>query len=527
MTLSSLPIFDLDAGFSVVDIETTGNSSRDGYVIEIGIVNIKKRRITETYQTLVRPPVALPPFITQLTGLSDNDLAAAPPFNKIFVDVKSYLDGNFFVAHNVSFDYGFLKTEFERAGESFYKDRFCTVKLGRKLFPGYKQYNLDALIQRFGVNVQQRHRALGDAMATAEILLKYLHHPNAVEVFTKFARALEKTEKWQERLEPEIMQLPSAKGVYMFKDVNDLPLYIGKSNNIRSRVLSHLREDDIPKKKRLLRYTERFDAIVCSSELESLILESHLIKKHQPFYNVQQIQRKGYVFVKISDDIYPKLLVVDSKIDDGNEYIGPFRSVKFLTYLLDKTQKHLKLCPELMKPKRNQKGFCFSYQLGGCSGACGGGIDPEAYSEHVEEAKTILSYYTRLDKKENIDLFLKSRETKRPELTEMRKALRREKTRMKDIPESYEEKYLIHNPEDRIGYLIVDGLLKKVFAEDELQDVEAIIESAGVKKQKTIEDQDTLDERLTIQRYVRSNRDKLKIISLKTSDRETHGAYLS
>ncbi|MBL7961796.1 DNA polymerase III subunit epsilon, partial [bacterium] len=93
MTLSSLPIFDLDAGFSVVDIETTGNSSRDGYVIEIGIVNIKKRRITETYQTLVRPPVALPPFITQLTGLSDNDLAAAPPFNKIFVDVKSYLDG--------------------------------------------------------------------------------------------------------------------------------------------------------------------------------------------------------------------------------------------------------------------------------------------------------------------------------------------------------------------------------------------------------------------------------------------------
>ncbi|MBL7995835.1 GIY-YIG nuclease family protein [bacterium] len=527
MSLSSLPIFDLDSGFSVVDIETTGNSSRNGYVIEIGIVNIKDRCITESYQTLVRPPIALPPFITQLTGLRDSDLVAAPPFEEITHDIKTYLDGNFFVAHNVSFDYEFLKTEFERAGESFYKDRFCTVKLGRKLFPGYKQYNLDALIERFGVNVQNRHRALGDAMATAEILLKYLHHPNAVDVFTKFARALEKTEKWRERLEPEIMQLPSAKGVYMFKDANDLPMYIGKSNNIRSRVLSHLREDDIPKKKRLLRYTERFDAIVCSSELESLILESRLIKKHQPFYNVQQIQRKGYVFVKITNDTYPKLLVVDSRTDDDGEYVGPFRSAKFIEYLLDKTQKHLKLCPELMKPRRNQKGFCFSYQLGGCSGACGGGIDPEAYSEHIEEAKTILSYYTHMDTKENIDLFLKSREARKPELTELRKSLRREKSRIKDIPESYEEKYMIHDPEDHIGYLIVDGLLKKVFREDELQDIELTLQSTDSDKQKIMENQDTLDERLTIQRYVRSNRNKLKIVSLKTTDRETYGAYLS
>lgn len=525
MSLTSLPIFDLNAGFSVVDIETTGNSSRIGYIIEIGIVNIQDRRITETYHSLIRPPVKIPPFITHLTGICDEDLFHAPSFDEIISDIEKRLEGNFFVAHNVSFDYGFLKSEFQRAGKTFYKDRFCTVKLGRKLFPGHKQYNLDSLIQRFDITCQNRHRALGDAQATAEILLNYLQHPDAVQVFTKFGRALEKKEKWQERLESEIVQLPSGKGVYLFKDVNDLPLYIGKSNNIRSRVLIHLREDDIPKKKRLLRYTVRVDSITCLSELESLILESRLIKKHQPFYNVQQLQRKGYVFAKITNDEYPKLFLVDSRQGDDHEYVGPFRSAKFLEYLLEKIQKHLKLCPELMKPRRNQKGFCFSYQLSGCSGACGGGIDPETYHEHIEEAKAILSYYTRLDTKENIDVFLKSRETKKPELNELRKALRREKNRMKAIPESYDEKYIIIDPHDNIGYLIEDGLLERVFREDELQDLESLSKSAHSRKEN--EDQDILDERLTIQRYVRSNKNKLKIISLRSPSMEKHDAYLS
>ena len=526
MSLTSLPIFDLNAGFSVVDIETTGNSSRNGYIIEVGIVNIKNRCIVETYQSLVHVPVSLPPFISQLTGLQDEDLESAPTFNEITHDIQTHLDGNFFVAHNVSFDYGFLKSEFQRAGVMFYRDRFCTVKLGRKLFPGYKQYNLDALIERFGVHVQNRHRALGDAMATAEILLKYLNHTDAAEVFTKFARSLEKTDKWQERLEPEIIQLPSGKGVYMFKDANGLPLYIGKSNNVRSRVLSHLREDDIPKKRRLLRYTERIDAIECSSELESLILESRLIKKHQPYYNVQQVQRKGYVFAKITEDLYPKIFLVDSNKDDGGEYIGPFRSAKFLEYLLDKIQKYLKLCPELLKPRRNQKGFCFSHQLNNCSGACGAGIEPEVYREDVEEAKAILSHFTHLDSKENIDMFLRSRESKKPELLELRKALQREKKLMNAVPESYAEKYLIVDTHDHVAYLIDHGLLKKIFHEDELSDIHSIDDSILFDNQNIVEDQDTLDERMTVQRYVRSNRSKLKIINLQTANKELQDAHI-
>ena len=525
MSLSSLPFFDLNAGFSVVDVETTGNSSAKGHIIEIGIVNIKDRCITDTYQTLIRPPVGIPSFITQLTGIREEDLVHAPVFEEIIYDIESRLDGNLFVAHNVSFDYSFLKTEFQRAGKPFYKDRFCTVKLGRKLYPGHKHYNLDALIERFGVQVQNRHRALGDAAATAEILLKYLHHPDAVEVFTKFARMLEKKEQWQERLESEIVKLPSGKGVYMFKDANNLPIYIGKSQNIRSRVLSHLRADDIPKKKRLLRYTQSMEAIECGSELESLILESRLIKKHQPYYNVQQLQRKGYVFAKITKDVYPRIFLVESHEDDGCEYVGPFRSVRFLEFLLDKVQKHLKLCPELMKPRRNQKGFCFSYQLNACTGACGKAIAPEDYHEYIEEAIEILSHFTHMHSKENIDVFLRSREMKKPEMNELRRALRREKQRMTVIPESYEEQYLIIDPEDRVGYVIEYGLLKKVLHKEELEDLHLLFGARTEIPEEIIENQDTLDERLTIQRYASANKDKLKIISSQHLPKGINGAY--
>lgn len=519
------PIFDLNAGFSVVDIETTGNSSRDGYIIEIGIVHIRDRQITETYQSLIRPPVPISPFITRLTGIREEDLVHAPTFEEIIYDIESRLDGNFFVAHNVSFDYGFLKTEFQRAGKTFYKERFCTVKLGRKLFPGHQRYNLDALIERFGVCVQNRHRALDDAMATAEILLKYLYHPDAVTVFTKLAKALEKTEQWKEKLETEIAKLPSANGVYMFQDANNLPLYIGKSKNIRSRVLSHLRDDDIPKKKRLLRYTQSIEAFECGSELESLILESRLIKKHQPFYNVQQIQRKGYVFAKITQDMYPKIFMVENQEDDGCDYVGPFRSAKFLAFLLDKVQKHLKLCPELMKPRRNQKGFCFAYQLHGCTGACGEAIDPEDYREHLAEAKAILAHFIRMDSKENIDVFLKSREIKKPEMSELRHALRREKKQRQVLPESYEEQYLIFDPENGTGYFIEHGLLKKTFYGDEPAHYRSMFGSSTVKAEA--ENQDTLDERLTIRRYVSAHRNKLKIVTLQTLHQEEDGAYLS
>lgn len=527
MPLSSLPIFDLNAGFSVVDIETTGNSSRTGHIIEIGIVTIKGRRVTETYHSLIRPPSGISPFVTELTGIREEDLVHAPAFEEIVYDIECRLDGNFFVAHNVSFDYGFLKSEFQRAGKTFYKDQFCTVKLGRKLYPGHKHYNLDALIERFGIHCTQRHRALGDAAATAEILLKYLNHPDAMEVFTKFAKALEKKEQWQERLESEIVKLPSVNGVYMFKDAANLPLYIGKSKNIRSRVLSHLRDDDIPKKKRLLRYTQSMEAIECGSELESLILESRMIKKHQPYYNVQQLHRKGYVFAKITQDDYPKIFLVESQSDDGSDYVGPFRSAKFLEFLLDKIQKHLKLCPELMKPRRNQKGFCFSYQLNGCSGACGEEITPEEYHEYIEEAKTILSHFKHMDSKENIDMFLRSREMKKPEMDELRKALRREKKRMNAIPASYEEQFLIVDQEEQTGYLIEHGLIKKVFHEDELENIQSIFGSPEQRSEAIVENQDTLDERLTIRRYVSSNRNKLKIISSKDLKQEINDAYLS
>ncbi len=523
MSLTFLPLFDLDAGFSVVDVETTGHASRNGHIIEIGMVHVHHRRITDSYHSLVRPPVRLQPFITSLTGITDEDLESAPPFSDIAHAVESFLKDHFFVAHNAAFDYGFLKTEFGRLGRSFYSERFCTVKLSRKLFPGHRQYNLDSMIDRLNISCANRHRALGDAAATAEILIKLLEQPEAEKVFLKFAQAQEKKDRWTERLASNIQQLPSACGVYFFEDINGLPLYIGKSNNVHSRVLSHLREDDIPKKKRLLRYTDRITHQLCGSELEALILESRLIKKHQPFYNVQQVHRKGQAFVKITRDDYPKMLMVETHEADGDTYIGPFRSAKFLEYLLDKVQRHLKLCPELMKPKRNKKGFCFFYQLDGCSGACGGAIDSESYRQHIEEAKEILEYYTRMDSKDNIGTFLKSRALKHPEMKGLSDALKRERQRMAESPDIYADRCLVVDHDNRVTYLIVGGLLEKVFREDERPEPETVFAPTETRIR---DDENALDERETIQRYIRSHRAKLRIVALQPVKDATH-AHLS
>ncbi len=510
-------LFDLNSTFSVVDVETTGGKSAGGHIIEIGIVTVKNRKIVDTYSSFIRPVQNIPPFITELTGIRDKDVADAPPFLKIKNEIRSRLEGNFFVAHNVNFDYRCLKTEFQVLGEHFYMDRFCTVKLGRIFFPGHKHYNLDAMIDRLHIPVSERHRSAGDAAAAAGILITYLHHPDAEKTFSLYARSFDKKEKWLERLELQIAELPNAKGVYLFKDIYNLPLYIGKSNHIRSRIFSHLREDDIPRKKRLFHHTDHFDFIECASELEALILESRLIKKHLPPHNIEQTARNTYTFLKITGDPYPRVWPTQTKNEqDGAEYIGPFRSSKFVEFLLDKIQRHFKLCPELMKERRAKKGFCFSYRLNLCCGACGGAVGAEEYGKLVRGAVDAIAHFIHMEKKETIDAFLKSRSAKTPELDKFRSAIRRVKKQMKEIPGMFHEKYVVLHENENIGYFIQNGLLEKILRSDELENSEWKESLANSIQTKTTDDRDALDERLTIQRFVKANRNKIKIITLSS-----------
>lgn len=159
--------------FVFIDTETTGLSARTGgRVLEIGALRVEDNKVVAKYKQLLHPETDVPYFITQITGITDQDVESAPTFADIFQDVRELFKDAIFIAHNVNFDYKFLQSEFEKVGEQFKKDRLCTVRLSRKLFPEHKSHSLDKIIERHGFEVENRHRAYDDA----EILYKFYSH---------------------------------------------------------------------------------------------------------------------------------------------------------------------------------------------------------------------------------------------------------------------------------------------------------------------------------------------------------------
>lgn len=155
--------------FAIIDIETTGNSFKHGQITEIAVFQHNGYEITGSYSTLVKPDMDIPLFITRLTGISNEMVKDAPPFYQIAKKLIELTAGRIFVAHNVMFDYKFIKEEYDRLGYDFYRKTLCTVKLSRKLFPGHKSYSLGNLCTDIGIEINGRHRAAGDAYATAQL----------------------------------------------------------------------------------------------------------------------------------------------------------------------------------------------------------------------------------------------------------------------------------------------------------------------------------------------------------------------
>ncbi|WP_076924432.1 exonuclease domain-containing protein [Pseudoalteromonas sp. EB27] len=157
--------------YSVVDIETTGGLKGGNRITEIGIVKVQHGKVIDTWTSLVNPERHIPGFITSLTGISDSMVYNAPVFANIVKPLLDILAGSIFVAHNVNFDYGFIKKECEMAGHFFKMPKMCTVVESRKAFKGLKSYSLGNLSAHFDLNLTSHHRALADATATAELLL--------------------------------------------------------------------------------------------------------------------------------------------------------------------------------------------------------------------------------------------------------------------------------------------------------------------------------------------------------------------
>lgn len=379
--------------YAIVDIETTGGRASRHRITEIGIVLFDGEQVTDTFESLINPERLIPSGITRLTGITDEMVRDAPRFHEVARKIVEMTEGAVFVAHNVHFDYDFLREEFKRLGYTFSRRKLCTVRLSRKVFPGLPSYSLGNLIKHFGIKVDARHRALADAMATTELLEMALKQQNSTdEVKLLVNMGIKETRLPKHMKIEQIEKIPEETGVYYFHDAAGDVIYVGKSNNIRKRVAQHF-ADPTKKGEDIRKQVADITFEITGSELVALLLESQEIKRLLPSINrAQRGKRFSYAINAYLDDKgYRCFNVIRNTAQARKEHdiISEYPSMTAAKGRLDYVRKQLELCSSLTNlfPSRSA---CFHYHLKQCRGACIEKESPEVYNERAEMAYTYL-----------------------------------------------------------------------------------------------------------------------------------------
>lgn len=374
-----------------IDTETTGLSVTRDRIIEIGIVRVEENKIVAKYQTLLNPGFIFPEIITNITGITPGQLESAPTFRQVKNDILELLKDCVFVAHNVRFDYAFLKNEFKREMTTFSAKHFCTARLSRSLFPRERHHNLDSIIERFNISCENRHRAYDDAYVLWEFYKKLQTSVSEEILDTFIQKALKKPSSPLNLPDETIEKLPELPGVYVFYGDNGTPLYVGKSVNIKERVLSHFSNDyTASKEMHIAQQVKSIETHVTSGELGALLKEAAMVKQLQPLYNRKlRVSRKMVLLKKkITENGYIRVFVEDAvTIDplDTKNILGVFRSKRQAKDFLINSCKEHKLCEKLLGLE-NTKTACFGYRLNTCNGACINEENSLKYNIRVMEA---------------------------------------------------------------------------------------------------------------------------------------------
>lgn len=375
-----------------VDLETTGTSAVADRVTEVGIVRVDDGARVREWSTLVDPECSIPPGVQALTGITNAMVASAPTFGEIADEVAERLAGCVFVAHNARFDYGFLKQEFGRLRRTFQAKVLCTVKLSRRLYPDVRSHNLDALIERHRLPVGDRHRALGDARALFALVRAIYGELAAEAVDAAIARMLKAPSLPPQLPADALDAIPEAPGVYRFYGLNTLPLYIGKSINLRERIGSHFSSDyrganDL----RLSAEITRIEIEETAGELGALLRESQLVKELIPAYNQRLRRRNDALVLSVTAEPGPPDFVRSSAIEPTalEDLYGPFSTRRAARELLRDLASKSALCWTALGLER-RSGACFARQLGKCAGACAGA--ETAVSHHARLRRALAPY---------------------------------------------------------------------------------------------------------------------------------------
>jgi DNA polymerase-3 subunit epsilon len=384
-----------------VDLETTGTTSTADRITEIGIVRVADGEFVDEWSTLVNPECSIPEDIRILTGITNEMVRNAPTFSELRREVAERLDGHIFVAHNARFDYGFIKNEFRRVEMKFTADVLCTVRLARKLYPEAIGHGLDAIIARHGLQDAiapqsamrtGRHSALGDARAIWRFIQMLYRERETAEIESAVKRLL-KIPSLPPQLAPDALDgLPEGPGVYRFYGVNDLPIYIGKSINLRDRIRSHFSGDyrsanDV----RISGEIRRIEVDPTAGELGALLKEARLVKELLPLHNYRLRRKLNACFIRLPGLRSPPEVLQAKEIDwssrgsDAEILYGPFATKPHVKAMLEEIASAQGLCwRQLGWEKRG--GPCFARQVRKCRGACLGEESPEQHNLRLATA---------------------------------------------------------------------------------------------------------------------------------------------
>jgi DNA polymerase-3 subunit epsilon len=335
--------------FAIIDIETTGGHSSYNGITEIAIVLHNGREMEGNYQTLINPQIPIQRYVQSLTGITDAMVANAPTFDKVAPHIYNLLKDRIFIAHNVNFDYAFVKQHLKQAGIEFNQPKLCTIRLSRKIFPGLPKYGLESLCRELNIPNNQRHRAAGDAIATTQLFELLLKHDQSGEL-----KKMMKRGSAEQYLPPnvhseKIQQLPYVPGVYYFHDKKGKIIYVGKAKNLKRRVTSHFSNNKISKQKQeFLRQIYDITWKELSSDFIASLFESIEIKRLWPIFNKSQ---------KHFEQRYALYMYEDAKgyyrlgIDKKRKLSQPLSSFRFfveahraLWKLVKEHQLHPALC---------------------------------------------------------------------------------------------------------------------------------------------------------------------------------------
>ncbi|WP_088341605.1 exonuclease domain-containing protein [Robiginitalea sediminis] len=371
--------------YTVVDIETTGTGATGNRITEIALFNIDEGEITDSFSSLVNPGCDIPTFITGLTGITTAMVRRAPPFGALAEQIAAFTSGRVFVAHSVNFDYPIVRREFERCGIDFTRKKLCTVRLSRKVFPGLRSYSLGKLCNSLGIPLEDRHRAAGDALATAYLFSKIWHHPEGKTILGNALNARSRESTLPPHLPRQsFLKIPNAPGVYYFRDRQGQLLYVGKAIDLKKRVLGHF-YDSSEREQQLCRETAHIDFERSGSDLLALLMESAAIKKYfPPFNRAQKTVRPAYGLFSYRDQAGILHLALN-RLGKGQQAHKVFFSLADARLFLEQFCTRYGLCAKYCHLQEGVA-HCGHFRVPECRGVCRGEQEAEAYNTEVLQA---------------------------------------------------------------------------------------------------------------------------------------------